>query len=147
MLSTNMKNETDIRQVLWQLAFQFKVSTKRAVRDYDLPLNGMHVRLLQMIHRHPDCTAQQIAGVTGRDKAQITRVIKELEGMALIKRTPDPEDRRAQLLSLNDKGQGLMARIQEAEDEVKKTLLKGINKKDQNTFIEIGNRMLDNLRE
>ena len=40
-----------------------------------------------------------------------------------------------------------MARIKEAEDEVKKTLLKGINKKDQNTFIEIGNRMLDNLRE
>jgi|TARA_E500000305_G_scaffold52791_1_gene41963 DNA-binding MarR family transcriptional regulator len=142
-----MKNETDIRQVLWQLAFQFKVSTKRAVRDYDLPLNGMHVRLLQMIHRQPDCTAQQIAGVTGRDKAQITRVIKELESMALITRTPDPEDRRAQLLSLNKKGQGLMARIKDAEDEVKKTLLKGINKKDQNTFIEIGNRMLDNLRE
>ncbi|HEX5676418.1 MAG TPA: MarR family transcriptional regulator [Alcanivorax sp.] len=141
-----MKNETDIRQVLWQLAFQFKVSTKRAVRDYDLPLNGMHVRLLQMIDRHPDCTAQQIAGVTGRDKAQITRVVKELESMALITRTPDPEDRRAQLLSLNEKGQGLMARITDAEDEVKKTLLKGINKKDQNTFIEIGNRMLDNLR-
>ena len=40
-----------------------------------------------------------------------------------------------------------MARIKEAEDEVKKTLLKGINKKDQNTFIEIGNRMLDNLRD
>ena len=139
-----MNDDSDIRQVLWQLAFQFKVSSKRAVRDYDLPLNGMHIRLLQMIRRHPDCTAQQIAGVTGRDKAQITRVIKELESMALITRTPD---RRAQLLSLNEKGRGLMARIKDAEDEVKKTLLKGINKKDQNTFIEIGNRMLDNLRE
>ena len=142
-----MNDDSDIRQVLWQLAFQFKVSSKRAVRDYDLPLNGMHIRLLQMIRRHPDCTAQRIASVTGRDKAQITRVIKELESMALITRTPDPEDRRAQLLSLNEKGRGLMARIQDAEDEVKKTLLKGINKKDQNTFIEIGNRMLDNLRE
>ncbi len=142
-----MNDSSDIRQVLWQLAFQFKVSSKRAVRDYDLPLNGMHIRLLQMIRRHPDCTAQRIASVTGRDKAQITRVIKELESMALITRTPDPEDRRAQLLSLNEKGRGLMARIQDAEDEVKKTLLKGINKKDQNTFIEIGNRMLDNLRE
>lgn len=142
-----MKDDSDIRQVLWQLAFQFKVSSKRAVRDYDLPLNGMHIRLLQMIRRQPDCTAQRIAAVTGRDKAQITRVIKELESMALITRTPDPADRRAQLLSLNEKGQGLMARIQDAEDEVKKTLLKGINKKDQNTFIEIGNRMLDNLRK
>ena len=109
-----MNDDSDIRQVLWQLAFQFKVSSKRAVRDYDLPLNGMHIRLLQMIRRHPDCTAQQIASVTGRDKAQITRVIKELEGMALITRTPDPGDRRAQLLSLNEKGRGLMARIQDA---------------------------------
>ena len=142
-----MKNETDIRQVLWQLAFQFKVSSKRAIRDYDLPINGMHVRLLQMIHRQPDCTAQHIAAVTGRDKAQITRVIKELEAMDLVTRTPNPEDRRSQLLALSETGAGLMARIQEAEDDVKARLLKGIPKRDQDTFIEIGNRMLDNLRD
>lgn len=142
-----MPHQADIRQVLWQLAFQFKVSSKRAIRDYDLPINGMHVRLLQMIHRQPDCTAQHIAAVTGRDKAQITRVIKELETMALITRTPDPEDRRSQLLALSDTGAGLMARIQEAEDDVKARLLKGIPKRDQDTFIEIGNRMLDNLRD
>ncbi|HBP69757.1 MAG TPA: MarR family transcriptional regulator, partial [Alcanivorax sp.] len=29
-----MNDDSDIRQVLWQLAFQFKVSSKRAVRDY-----------------------------------------------------------------------------------------------------------------
>ncbi|MBF5058169.1 MarR family transcriptional regulator [Alcanivorax sp. 521-1] len=142
-----MPHQADIRQVLWQLAFQFKVSSKRAIRDYDLPINGMHVRLLQMIHRQPDCTAQHIAAVTGRDKAQITRVIKELENMALITRTPDPEDRRSQLLALSETGAGLMARIQEAEDDVKARLLKGVPKRDQDTFIEIGNRMLDNLRD
>ncbi|MBL7252606.1 MarR family winged helix-turn-helix transcriptional regulator [Alloalcanivorax marinus] len=142
-----MPHQADIRQVLWQLAFQFKVSSKRAIRDYDLPINGMHVRLLQMIHRQPDCTAQHIAAVTGRDKAQITRVIKELEAMDLVTRTPNPEDRRSQLLALSKTGQGLMARIQEAEDEVRKTLLKGIPKKDVDAFIETGNRMLDNLRD
>ncbi|HCE41841.1 MarR family winged helix-turn-helix transcriptional regulator [Alloalcanivorax profundimaris] len=142
-----MPHQADIRQVLWQLAFQFKVSSKRAIRDYDLPINGMHVRLLQMIHRQPDCTAQHIAAVTGRDKAQITRVIKELEAMDLVTRTPNPEDRRSQLLALSETGAGLMARIQEAEDDVKARLLKGIPKRDQDTFIEIGNRMLDNLRD
>ena len=142
-----MPPQADIRQVLWQLAFQFKVSSKRAIRDYDLPINGMHVRLLQMIHRQPDCTAQHIAAVTGRDKAQITRVIKELEAMDLVTRTPNPEDRRSQLLALSETGAGLMARIQEAEDDVKARLLKGIPKRDQDTFIEIGNRMLDNLRD
>ena len=142
-----MPHQADIRQVLWQLAFQFKVSSKRAIRDYDLPINGMHVRLLQMIHRQPDCTAQHIAAVTGRDKAQITRVIKELEAMDLVTRTPNPEDRRSQLLAISETGAGLMARIQEAEDDVKARLLKGIPKRDQDTFIEIGNRMLDNLRD
>ena len=142
-----MPHQADIRQVLWQLAFQFKANSKRAIRDYDLPLNGMHVRLLQMIARQPACTAQRIAASTSRDKAQITRVIKELEAMDLVTRSPNPEDRRSQLLALSKTGQGLMTRIQEAEDEVRQTLLKGIPKKDVDAFIEIGNRMLENLRE
>lgn len=142
-----MSHQADIRQVLWQLAFQFKANSKRAIRDYDLPLNGMHVRLLQMIARQPACTAQRIAASTGRDKAQITRVIKELEAMDLVTRSPNPEDRRSQLLALSKTGQGLMTRIQEAEDEVRKTLLRGIPKKEVDAFIATGNRMLDNLRE
>ncbi|MHB0775628.1 MarR family winged helix-turn-helix transcriptional regulator [Halomonas sp. WWR20] len=142
-----MPHESDIRQVLWQLAFQFKVSAKRAVRQHDLKLNGMHVRLLQMIHAHPGCTANRLVTITGRDKAQITRVIQELESMGLIARTPHPDDRRSHLLALSNDGESLMTRIGKAEDEVERALLKGISRQDQATFIEIGNRMLTNLQD
>ncbi|EKF76072.1 MarR family transcriptional regulator [Alcanivorax hongdengensis A-11-3] len=142
-----MNPDSDIRHALWQLAFQFKVSTKRAIRDYGLPLNGMHVRTLHLIRSQPDCTANQLATITGRDKAQITRLLKELEAMALITRTPHPGDRRSQIVALSDTGRELMARTVEAEKAVEKRLLKGMSKEEVSTFVSLAHKMLENLRE
>lgn len=142
-----MNPDSDIRHALWQLAFQFKVSTKRAIREYGLPLNGMHVRMLHLIRTQPHCTANQLVAVTGRDKAQITRVLKELESMALIGRTPHPSDKRSQIVALSPQGQELMGRTLAAEHAVEKRLLKGMSRREMDTFISLAHKMLDNLRD
>lgn len=141
-----MNPEASIRDVLWQLAFQFKVSTKQAIDHYDLPLNGMHVRLLRLIRAERNCTANSLASITHRDKAQITRVLKELTAMGLIEKTPHPSDKRSQLLTLSGQGQALMKRAQRAEDDVKTTLLRGLSGKEVETFVALANKMLANLR-
>ena len=79
-----MSKESDIRNAIWQLAFQFKVSSKKAIRQYGLPLNGMHVRILHMIGATPACTANRIVLASGRDKAQITRLLKELPAVETV---------------------------------------------------------------
>ena len=38
------------------------------------------------------------------DKGQISRTVRELEGLGLIARTPDPEDGRSSLLSPTPEG-------------------------------------------
>lgn len=142
-----VSKESDIRNAIWQLAFQFKVSSKKAIRQYGLPLNGMHVRILHMIGATPACTANRIVLASGRDKAQITRLLKELEGMSLIQRAPNPDDKRSQIVSLSGKGEALMARAREAEQDVVTRLLKGMKKDEIDTFVGLAGRMLDNLRE
>ena len=142
-----MHHDSDLRNVIWQLAFQYKVNIKRAIRQYGLSLNGMHVRLLHMIRATPDCTANQLVASSGRDKAQITRLLKELEAMALITRTPHPGDRRSQIVALSEQGQGLMERTREVENDVEERLLKGVSRKDVDTFVAIAHKMLDNLRD
>jgi len=142
-----MNSDSDIRHALWQLAFQFKVSTKHAIRDYGLPLNGMHVRALHLIRSQADCTANRLATITGRDKAQITRTIKELEAMALITRIPHPSDKRSQIIRLSEQGSELMARTVAAEKDVEKRLLKGMSKQEVSTFVSMAHKMLDNLRK
>lgn len=49
-----------------------------------------------------------------RSKSQITRTIDSLEGMALIRRSSDGSDGRAQLIVLTKKGQGLRAKANAA---------------------------------
>jgi DNA-binding MarR family transcriptional regulator len=141
-----MNPEASIRDVLWQLAFQFKASTKQAIGHYGLPLTGMHVRLLRLIRAERNCTANSLASMTRRDKAQITRVLKELTAMGLIERTPHPSDKRSQLLSLSEQGRALMKRALRAEDDVKATLLRGLDDQEVETFLALANKMLANLR-
>lgn len=140
-----MNPDSDLRNALWQLAFQFKASTKRTIREHGLHLNAMHVRLLYLIRTQADCTANQLVAVTGRDKAQITRLIKELEGMGLITRTPHPSDKRSQLVVLSEPGCALMEQTVRAEQEVEARLCKGMSRQEVETFVALANKMLVNL--
>lgn len=142
-----MNPESDIRNTLWQLAFQFKVSTRQTIREHGLRLNGMHVRMLHLIRTQPACAANRLAAITGRDKAQITRVIKELEAMDLIIRSPHPSDKRSRILALSEQGQQLMSKTLEAEQAVERQLLQGMSPDDITTFLDLAHRMLDNLRQ
>lgn len=142
-----MNPDSDIRNTLWQLAFQFKVSTKRTIREHRLHLNGMHVRLLYLIRTQPECTANRLVAISGRDKAQITRVVKELEAMGLLTRTPHPGDKRSQLIALSEQGRLLMHKTTEAEQAVERRLLKGMSKEEVALFLSLAHKMLDNLRE
>ncbi|MAY38503.1 MULTISPECIES: MarR family winged helix-turn-helix transcriptional regulator [Spongiibacter] len=137
---------SDIRNTIWHLAFQFKVSAKHAIRDRGLPLNGMHARMLSLIQHQERCTANQLATTTGRDKAQITRLLKELEDMGLLTRRPHPSDKRSQLLTLSTDGQALMATVEKAEHAVEAQMLKGLSQDEVASFLKLAEKMLNNLQ-
>ena len=52
-----------------------------------------------------DLTARDIAERTREDKTRISRAVARLEKSAMVSRKPDPEDRRAERLSLTSVGQ------------------------------------------
>ncbi|MBZ9560138.1 winged helix-turn-helix transcriptional regulator [Halomonas coralii] len=141
----SMRHAVAVHDVIWQLAFQFKIATKQAIRDYGLSLNGMHMHLLRRIRDRADCTANRLAQDTRRDKAQITRTLKELEGMGLITRSPNPRDGRSQIVALSDTGQALMRRTDQVERDVAGRLLEGLSEAEVTTFLGLAHRMLDNL--
>lgn len=82
--------------------FRAQLQSGRALQQVDL--SGFEAATLVAIGRRPGCSAQQLASRSGRDKAQVARALKALEGRHLIARTPDPDDRRRALLTLTDTG-------------------------------------------
>lgn len=53
--------------------------------------------------------AAVLAQLTGRSKQAVAKLIAELEEGGYVRRTPDPADRRGQLVLLTDRGDGVVA--------------------------------------
>ncbi|WP_339615744.1 MarR family transcriptional regulator [uncultured Gilvimarinus sp.] len=142
-----MSQASDIHDTLWQLAFHIKVNCKRAAQEFGVSLGGMHVRALHLIQAEKQpCTANRLCAVSGRDKGQITRLVKELEAQRLIDRRPHPEDGRSQILSLTRKGIALLGKIRAAEQEVEAQYLHGLTPEEHEAFVAIGKKMLANIK-
>lgn len=59
-------------------------------------------QVLVSVAQHGPITPSAVAELHVADRGQISRTVKELEGLELITREPDPEDRRSCLLRATD---------------------------------------------
>ncbi len=64
-------------------------------------LTPMEVKALSYFGRHPGATQSDLVAHSGRDKAQIARLIATLKERDLLTVTPDAQDRRVQRLTLS----------------------------------------------
>ncbi len=66
-----------------------------------------------------------------RDKAQMTRHIQMLERKGLVSRETSNEDRRVALISLTQRGEGLVGAFQTALSEVVEDLLSDVDESER----------------
>ncbi|WP_295798325.1 MarR family transcriptional regulator [uncultured Microbulbifer sp.] len=95
--------------------------------------------------RNSQSTAQSIAQRMQRDKAQITRVLKELINDVLIEKQANPQDGRSQLLFPTRKGSAVMTQLLEAEEETAKAMTRSLTNQELQEFAELTARMVANL--
>ena len=80
-------------------------------------IGSRSAQLLQYVHLIPDCSQETLAEKLMLDKSTIARRLAMLEERELILRTPNPADRRGQLLSLTPKGKKLLPVIQDVNKQ------------------------------
>ena len=66
-----------------------------------------------------------------RDKAQLSRMISNLERRGLITRAPCEEDKRSLLLSLTPEGEGFVETIKQTLTDVLGTILEPLDAQEQ----------------
>lgn len=69
--------------------------------------------VLSGLERTGPCSAADLAPEVGLDRSGITRRASRLEDAGLVRREPDPSDRRATLLTLTDAGQRTVETLRE----------------------------------
>jgi DNA-binding MarR family transcriptional regulator len=71
-------------------------------------------------------TQATLAAAVGRDKTRLIPLLDGLEARGLLRRTPDPDDRRNRIVALTPEGQALFARCRDGIRAMEDDLLAGL---------------------
>lgn len=140
-----MDEKRDLLDQLQQLTAELRSQFFQQLAP-ELPgLTAMHGRLLLMLAAKPGATAQQLTELLRRDKAQITRLLNDLQQAALLQRQNDPADGRRQLLVLSAQGQQLAAEVKAKKRQIAGKMLVGLTADQQSQVAQALAQMYQNL--
>lgn len=132
-------------ETTFHLAHAIKQQLSNQLETKNLGIAPMHMRVLKIIHKRKSCTAIDIAVLFKRDKAQITRLVKQLIDQGFVKKEPNPEDKRSQLLVLTSEGIALQESLLLFAEEMQKQITEGIDAEDLEVFARVAEQMTKNL--
>jgi DNA-binding MarR family transcriptional regulator len=92
-------------------------------------------------------TQQELAELTFKNKASISRMIDLLEKKQMLKRLPDPADRRSKLVFLSKKGKDFQQRCLVGGMESKTIAERNISSGDLQITMKTLLQMIENLKE
>jgi DNA-binding MarR family transcriptional regulator len=107
-----------------------QVLKNRMQDEAENDLGPLHLRALCLCLRQPGSTQQWLAQAMGRDKAQIARLIRDLEERGFIRRSADARDKRAWQLTLTEAGVEKCQWFLVLEAKLAKDLFTGLGEKE-----------------
>lgn len=112
--------------------------------NYNADLNVTTVQgmVLILLSRKDGQTSRQLGEQTQLDSATISGILDRLEGMNLLTRTRNPEDRRAVLLSLTEEGREKALELDKRFEEAHADFLSDFTPEEQDLFRSFLKRLL-----
>lgn len=99
-------------------------------------LTPMQYAMLRAVEAEPGLDQISLAGLVAVDRSNAARLCAALEARGLIRRVPDPQDRRARRLSLTAEGHSLLRRAAPAVRRVQDDLLAPLSATQRRVFIQ-----------
>lgn len=127
------------------LMHEFRAHQLQMLRDCGAGLTPMEARILGFFARRPGGTQSDLAQHSGRDKAQLARLIKGLKERGLLDAEPDQVDRRNVGLRLSDAGATLHGTLRGLMRQVETRALTGFSADELGRMADLLQRMKDNL--
>ena len=109
-----------------------------------IPIN-IPYRYIIAIKRNPNTSQDFLADSFGVDKSFIARKTRKMEVSGFITRQPDPDNRRAYMLNLTQKGEEAYLLIVKRSDEWESLITGGIEEADLVTASAVISRIIENL--
>lgn len=138
---------TEVLDRLHGLMHGLRRHLQDAARQDGEGLGPMEARCLAYFMRHDGATQSDLVQHSGRDKAQIARIVKALHERGLLQSRPDPDDGRSQRVGVTAEGMALQRKMQQHRVRFEKTMMTGLSESDRTTLLTLLDRLQDNVGE
>ncbi|TYP74908.1 MarR family winged helix-turn-helix transcriptional regulator [Paenibacillus methanolicus] len=103
--------------------------------------------LLVNLRMKDGISQKKLAEQMYKDQATTGKIIEKLEAKGLIKRSPDPVDRRAFLLYMTEEAERILDQLAPWEADTRARALRGISDEELELFERVIAKMHDNLQD
>lgn len=117
----------------------------RALVDAGLGLTPAQAKILVKLHFHAPLSQQELASHLDVEPSTLVGTLDVLERDGLARREPNPNDRRAHLVSSTEKGEALVPRLFGLWEGVEATLLDALPERERARFQKSLNRLMERL--
>jgi DNA-binding MarR family transcriptional regulator len=138
---------TEVLDRLHTLMHGLRRHLQEAMRHDGEGLGPMEARCLGYFMRHDGATQSDLVQHSGRDKAQIARIVKVLHERGLLQSCPDPDDGRSQRVSVTADGQTLQRKMQLHRARFEKAMTAGLAEGERATLLALLDRLQEQVRE
>ena len=126
-----------VLELVHTVMHQFRSLQYQALRDGPHDITHMESKVLGFFSAHPGATLSELAEHSGRDKAQLARLVKGLRERELLGAAPDPADRRNVHLTLSPAGHAVQQTLRRKARSLNGRAVEGLDERQQRTLVEL----------
>jgi DNA-binding MarR family transcriptional regulator len=124
---------------------QFRSRQYQVLRDGPYAVTHMDSKVMGFFAHHPGATLSDLAQHSGRDKAQLARLVKGLRERELLVGEPDAADRRNVRLRLSEPGRTVQEALRREGRALNERAVAGLSITEQATLVDLLARVKANL--
>jgi DNA-binding MarR family transcriptional regulator len=137
--------DDDVLEAIHTVMHQLRTQQYRVLRDGPHEVTHMECKVLGFFSRHPGATQSDLADHSGRDKAQLARLVKGLRERGLLLAHEDAADRRQVRLSLSEAGLAVQRALKQQAKRLAKRAVAGLGTEEHQQLLALLRRVQGNL--
>lgn len=135
----------DVFDAIHSIMHLYRSQQFRAFAGGEHELTHMESKVLRFFAREPGATLSDLVAHSGRDKAQLTRLIRGLRDKGLLDASADEADRRSTRLYLSEAGQALHGKLRGIGEALSGLALEGLAEAEREQLYGLLQKVRSNL--
>jgi DNA-binding MarR family transcriptional regulator len=137
--------DDDVLELVHSVMHAYRTVQYRVLRDGPHEITHMDSKVLGFFGRNPGATQSELAQHSGRDKAQLARLIKGLRDRGLLAAEIDAADRRNVRVSLTTDGQRVQRTLHQQAKRLSAKAAAGLSAMERGQLLALLRRLKANL--